>query len=120
MEVVSTACNSRNAKRKRNRKRNMNSSEQEDGKPNFKPFDYTKANFNRFVTSGQKNIKQLLSTKITFGASKKEVSKYLSQNLWSFCSSRSLLSLIELLTLKGDEPKYFNLWWVWWCRLCNS
>lgn len=71
---ATTASNNPKMKRKRNRKRKIiNSCEPESDKPDFKPYDYTKANFSRFVTSGQKNIKKLLSNKITFGASHKGV-----------------------------------------------
>lgn len=38
---------------------------------NFTPFDYTKVNYNKFISSGPKNLKKLLNAKITFGANKK-------------------------------------------------
>ena len=37
----------------------------------FKPFNYAKANYNKFISAGQKNLKALLNSKITFGTNKK-------------------------------------------------
>ncbi len=60
------------SKKQRKKKTKKNQKNQnESKKSNFTPFDYAKANYDKFVTAGPKNLKKLLSSKISFGSNKK-------------------------------------------------
>lgn len=61
--------------KKRNTKRKNLPVISNEGKKKFTPFDYVNATYSKFVTSGPKNLKMLLSSKISLGT-KKKVCKY--------------------------------------------